>query len=225
MGRPKKTADTDAKSIDLDTLINTKASTGSNSEFEELKKQMVTMMAQMQKLTQENTQLKAKATSNSQIETNDIDIDADTTIPVVSLTTGTLVVSTLGNGLGTVYRFENFGEIQDIPFSDLKDIVKNKPNFAREGAYYIDDKNAVKKLRLERQYQNILNEDDIKRFFKSTADNAVKIYNNMTPMQKHQIVSLIEDKIQKKENVDANILVSIGKLANKDFLYRDVDAE
>lgn len=223
MGRPKKIVDTDAKSVDLDTLINTKTSTGSNSEFEELKKQMATMMAQMQKLTQENTQLKAKATSNSQIETNDI--DADTTIPVVSLTTGTLVISTLGNGLGTVYRFENFGEVQDIPFSDLKDIVKNKPNFAREGAYYIDDVNAVKKLRLERQYQNILNEDDIKRFFKSTADNAVKIYNNMTSMQKHQIVSLIEDKIQKKENVDANILVSIGKLANKDFLYRDVDAE
>lgn len=223
MGRPKKTVDTDAKSIDLDALINTKTSTDSNSEFEELKKQMATMMVQMQKLTQENTQLKAKTISNSQIETNDI--DADTTIPVVSLTTGTLVVSTLGNGLGTVYRFENFGEVQDIPFSDLKDIVKNKPNFAREGAYYIDDKNAVKKLRLERQYQNILSEDDIKRFFKSTADNAVKIYNNMTPMQKHQIVSLIEDKIQKKENIDANILVSIGKLANKDFLYRDVDTE
>lgn len=223
MGRPKKTVDTDAKSIDLDALINTKTSTDSNSEFEELKKQMAIMMAQMQKLTQENTQLKAKATSNSQIETNDI--DADTTIPVVSLTTGTLVVSTLGNGLGTAYRFENFGEVQDIPFSDLKDIVKNKPNFAREGAYYIDDKNAVKKLRLERQYQNILSEDDIKRFFKSTADNAVKIYNNMTPMQKHQIVSLIEDKIQKKESIDANILVSIGKLANKDFLYRDVDTE
>ena len=223
MGRPKKTVDTDAKSIDLDALINTKTSTDSNSDFEELKKQMATMMAQMQKLTQENTQLKAKATSNSQIETNDI--DADTTIPVVSLTTGTLVVSTLGNGLGTVYRFENFGEVQDIPFSDLKDIVKNKPNFAREGAYYIDDENAVKKLRLERQYQNILSEDDIKRFFKGTADNAVKIYNNMTPMQKHQIVSLIEDKIQKKESIDANILVSIGKLANKDFLYRDVDAE
>jgi hypothetical protein len=223
MGRPKKTVDTDAKSIDLDALINTKTSTDSNSEFEELKKQMATMMVQMQKLTQENTQLKAKANSNSQIETNDI--DADTTIPVVSLTTGTLVVSTLGNGLGTVYRFENFGEVQDIPFSDLKDIVKNKPNFAREGAYYIDDENAVKKLRLERQYQNILSEDDIKRFFKGTADNAVKIYNNMTPMQKHQIVSLIEDKIQKKESIDANILVSIGKLANKDFLYRDVDAE
>jgi hypothetical protein len=221
MGRPKKTVDTDAKSIDLDALINTKTSTDSNSEFEELKKQMATMMVQMQKLTQENTQLKAKA--NSQIEANDI--DADTTIPVVSLTTGTLVVSTLGNGLGTVYRFENFGEVQDIPFSDLKDIVKNKPNFAREGAYYIDDENAVKKLRLERQYQNILSEDDIKRFFKGTADNAVKIYNNMTPMQKHQIVSLIEDKIQKKESIDANILVSIGKLANKDFLYRDVDAE
>lgn len=223
MGRPKKTVDTDAKSIDLDALINTKISTDVNSEFEELKKQMATMMVQMQKLTQENTQLKAKANSNSQIETNDI--DADTTIPVVSLTTGTLVVSTLGNGLGTVYRFENFGEVQDIPFSDLKDIVKNKPNFAREGAYYIDDENAVKKLRLERQYQNILSEDDIKRFFKGTADNAVKIYNNMTPMQKHQIVSLIEDKIQKKESIDANILVSIGKLANKDFLYRDVDAE
>ena len=222
MGRPKKTVDTDAKSIDLDALINTKTSTDSNSDFEELKKQMATMMAQMQKLTQENTQLKAKA-ANSQTETNDI--DADTTIPVVSLTTGTLVVSTLGNGLGTVYRFENFGEVQDIPFSDLKDIVKNKPNFAREGAYYIDDENAVKKLRLERQYQNILSEDDIKRFFKGTADNAVKIYNNMTPMQKHQIVSLIEDKIQKKESIDANILVSIGKLANKDFLYRDVDAE
>ena len=218
MGRPKKNAD-----LDLDALVTTKPTeakdTSNASELDALKEQMAQMMAQMQKLTAENNKLK----SSKSTDVNDI--DADTDIPVTSLTTGMLVLSTLGNGLGVVYRFNEFGETQDIPFADLREIVKNKQNFAREGAYYIDDEDAVKKLRLERQYQSILDENGIKKFFKGTADNAVKIYNDLPPIQQRQIVSLIEDKLQKKENIDANILVSIGKLAHKDFLYQHLDDE
>ena len=71
----------------------------------------------------------------------------------------------------------------------------------------------------------MLNEDGMKKFFKSTSSQAVETYNSLSSIQQRQIVSFIEDKLQKSEKVDANILVSIGRLAHKDFLYQHIDDE
>jgi hypothetical protein len=83
--------------------------------------QLKEMQKQIANLTKENEQLKVDKEEKEENE----ELTSDTDIPVISLVTGGLTLSTEGNGNGTVYRFEEFGEIRDIPFGDLKDIVKN----------------------------------------------------------------------------------------------------
>ena len=125
--------------------------------------------------------------------------------------------------MGTVYRFAKFGDVQDIPFSDLKDIVKNKPNFAKEGLFYIANKEAVKKLRLTKEYEHIVNNDIFAHLLDENSDVIIKAYENAPTLQKEQIISMIDERLARNQEVDGNVLVKIGKLCGRDFLRVDED--
>ena len=173
MARPKKTQV--ATEVDSNT---------------ELLKKLEEMQKQITDLKAENTALKQ---SDNKEEEEVEEINGDTEIMVISQTIGSLAISTEGNGIGNVYRFEKFGDVQDIPFSDLKDIVKNKPRFAKEGAYYIANKEAVKKLRLTREYEHIIHSDLFSHLLDEKSDVIIKAYENAPNLQQKQIVSMIEE--------------------------------
>lgn len=200
-GRPKKT----------ETTEKTTTTTVDNNIQEQLK----LLQEQLAKLQAENEALKAETILTN---TDEEEITSDTDITVVSQVVGTLTISTEGNGIGTVYNFEHFGEAQDIPFGDLRDIVKNKPNFAKEGVYYICNPQAVKKLRLDHQYENLIDKNTFANILDMDSKTVVALYQSAPKLQQEQIVGLIEEKIEKKQDIDGNILIQIGKLCGKDFL-------
>lgn len=191
---------------------------------QQLLKKLEEMQNQLAQLKAENEAFKNMQVENTHEEDGE-EITADTDIPVISQTIGKLVLSTDGNGMGTIYRFDSFGEVHDIPFADLKDIVKNKPRFAKEGAYYISNTQAVKKLRLSKDYEHIVNNDIFAHILDEDSDTVIKAYKNAPKLQQEQIVSMIEDKIDRGQDVDGNILVKIGKLCGKDFLRVEEDDE
>jgi hypothetical protein len=209
MARPKKDATKVVAQVDASKEVVQDATQELLKKFEELQKQLAELKA-------ENDALK----NNTQVEDNDNtdELTSDTDITVISQTVGKLVLSTEGNGMGTVYRFEEFGEVQDIPFGDLKDIVKHKPRFAKEGAYFICNPQAVKKLRLGTQYKNLIDDETFTNLFDKDAKTIVALYESAPKMQQEQVVSLIEDRLAKKLEVDGNVLIKIGKLCGKDFL-------
>lgn len=207
MARPKKTA---------------VAETTTTNANDELLKKLEEMQKQLAQLKAENESLK----ENKQVEDNEEEeINGDTEIVVISQCMGKLTISTEGNGVGTVYRFEKFGDVHDIPFADLKDIVKNKPKFAREGAYYIANEKAVKKLRLTKEYEHIIKNDLFEHLLDENANVIIKAYENAPKLQQEQIVGMIEDRLTANKEVDGNVLVKIGKLCGKDFLHMNEDDE
>lgn len=216
-GRPKKT--------DVTEKSTTTKKTATTNVDNDIQEQLKALQEQLAKLQAENEVLKSesKGTSNNIIEEDELTSDTD--ITVISQVVGTLTLSTEGNGIGTVYNFEQFGEAQDIPFGDLRDIVKNKPNFAKEGVYYICNPQAVKKLRLNHQYENIIDKNTFANLFNMDAKTVVSLYQSAPRLQQEQIIGLIEEKIEKKQDVDGNILIQIGKLCGKDFLAMINDNE
>lgn len=206
-GRPKKSVNTDVKNTE--TNINDAIL----AQLKELQEQMLALKA-------ENEALK----ENKQITVED-ELNGDTEIEVISQFVGKLALSTDGNGMGTVYRFEKFGDVQDIPFSDLKEIVKNKPSFAKEGLYYISNKEAVKKLRLVKDYEHIVDNKIFEHILDEQPDTVIKAYKNAPKLQQEQIISMIEERLANDKSVDGNILINIGKLSGKNFLHNDVDDE
>lgn len=205
-GRPKKT----------ETAVK-KTETNKDDMLLALSKQIEEMNKKLLELSEENKALKENTTKETQAE----ELNSDTEIPVVSMCVGKLVISTLGNGLGNIYRFEKFGEIQDIPFGDLKEIVKNKSYFAKEGAFYIANEEAVKKLRLTRDYEHIISNKMFETLLNQNAEVVVEAYKTAPDLQKSQVISLIEDKLASGADIDGNILIKIGKLCGKSFIKNE----
>lgn len=211
MARPKKDATKVVAQIDVSKEVVQDTTQELLKKFEELQKQLTELKA-------ENDALK----DNTQVEDNDKEeLTSDTDITVISQTVGKLVISTEGNGIGTVYRFEEFGEVQDIPFGDLKDIVKNKPRFAKEGAYFICNPQAVKKLRLGNQYKNLIDDKTFVNLFDKDAKTIVALYESAPKMQQEQVVSLIQDRLDNGLEVDGNVLIKIGQLCGRDFITKE----
>ena len=215
MARPKKDATKVVAQIDVSNEVVQGAT-------QELLKKLEEMQKQLAELKAENDSLKDKQVEDKELEE---ELTADTDIMVVSQYMGKLVISTEGNGIGTVYRFEKFGDIHDIPFGDLKLIVKNNSKFAKQGVFYIANENAVKKLRLNRDYETIVANKLFAHLLDEKADVIIKAYGNAPRLQQKQIVAMIEERLANNKEVDGNVLVKIGKLCGKDFLRVEEDDE
>ena len=216
MARPKKDATKLVAQIDVSNEVVQDAT-------QELLKKLEEMQKQLAELKAENNSLKTKQVED--IKDDEEEINGDTEVVVISQFMGKLVISTEGNGIGTVYRFEEFGDIQDIPFSDLKEIVKNKPNFAKEGLFYIANDKAVKKLRLTKEYEHIISSNLFAHLLDEKSDVIIKAYKDAPKLQQEQIVAMIDERLANNKEVDGNVLVKIGKLCGRDFLRVTEDDE
>ena len=215
MARPKKDATKVVAQIDVSNEVVQDATQELLKKLEEMQKQLADLKA-------ENESLKE---TKQVVDTDEEEINGDTEVVVISQFMGKLVISTEGNGIGTVYRFEEFGDVQDIPFSDLKEIVKNKPNFAKEGLFYIANEKAVKKLRLTKEYEHIIHNDLFAHLLDEKSDVVVKAYQNAPKLQQEQIVAMIDERLAANKEVDGNVLMKIGKLCGRDFLRVTEDDE
>lgn len=205
-GRPRK--DTTASSTKTTTVKTENAVVDTQEQL------LKELQEQLAKLQTENEELKKQKDEKIEEE----ELTSDTDIEVISQAVGRLILATEGYGMGTLYNFEEFGEVKDIPFGDLKDIVKNNGSFAKEGLFYVANDQAVKKLRLNRFYDNLIDDKTFKNLFNMDSKTVIELYKTASKLQQEQIVSLIEDRLDKKLDVDGNILIQIGKLCGKDFL-------
>lgn len=205
-GRPRK--DTTASSTKTTTVKTENAVVDTQEQL------LKELQEQLAKLQAENEELKKQKDEKIEEE----ELTSDTDIEVISQAVGRLILATEGYGMGTLYNFEEFGEVKDIPFGDLKDIVKNNGSFAKEGLFYVANDQAVKKLRLNRFYDNLIDDKTFKNLFNMDSKTVIELYKTASKLQQEQIVSLIEDRLEKKLDVDGNILIQIGKLCGKDFL-------
>lgn len=189
-------------------------------DVEALQKQMLEMQKMIAQLQSEKenavTEL-AKALKDNDKQNEKDSINSDTEIPVISQTVGTLTLSTEGKGQGIVYNFDKFGDVQDIPFGDLKDICKTNKQFAQQGLFYICNADVVNKLRLNQFYNRMLSEQDMLHLFEKDAKTVIELYKLATDMQKEQILSLVENKILDGERVDMNVVTELEEISGKKF--------
>ncbi|MDD4804711.1 MAG: hypothetical protein PHN69_06130 [Candidatus Pacebacteria bacterium] len=157
--------------------------------------------------------------SNNKETKNTVEkIDYDELIPVISQCVGKLCLSLDGKGNGTPYEFENFGEVLEIPFGELRTIVKNNKKFATDGLFYIADSKAVKELRLVAAYTKQLSKEDITSLLNKDANTVTSLYELAPDIQKEVIIDMVTDKCANGEKIDANILIALGKLSGKDLI-------
>lgn len=185
------------------------AQTEEQKKIKELEKTIEDLNAMVRMLVNNNT-------LSTQVQNNN-SIDKDVT--VVSLCNNMLNLSTEANGGGTVYTFNEFGEKQEIPYIDLKRIIKNNKKFIQGGKCYIEDMEVVKNEHLENYYKKILNDDEITRLLSLTRKEFVDAFEKITPAQQIIFKEIVMDKlVNSKNDVDMNIVQYLNEKFNTNLM-------
>lgn len=181
-----------------------------NQENDELKAKLLEMSELLAKLSQNTMGNKEPIQSGER------------QILVQSLCYGKLSLSTEKDGAGDIYTFDEFGETQSIPSSDLKKIVKNNKKFAKEGYFYIDDKDFVISEQLESSYKNLLDKDGfIKLLSENDVDAFEQVFKVLTEGQKRNIVNLMVKKVANDETINLSIVYKCGELYSEISKYNE----
>lgn len=203
-------------------IISTENENSKEDLFAQMMEQMKQMQEQIKTLQKEKTSaeelVKALKESNISKEENDDELKLDDDITVISQCVGGLTLSTDGKGEGMVYRFSHFGEIQDIPWGDLKEICRNMKSLAQKGAFYIANEKAVRKAKLKTYYNRILKNEDILHLFEKDANTIIELYKLANDFQKETIIDLIVNKKLKNEQVDGGVLFALSELSGKNLM-------
>lgn len=201
MANTAKTAKSTLTKTEVDTEVNTEVDT----EKEMLKKQIAEMQAQME--------LMVKMINTSRENKSDLTQKIERQIPFINMTCGDLILR--GN---SIYRIEGqFGERRFLE-REARIIVNNMRNAIEQGCVYIADSDFVKECELDHLYANMLNKEQLETLLEHDASYVVEVYKNVADGMKDVIVDMIINKQLNAQQVDANILMQIGTLANRDLI-------
>lgn len=193
------------------TNSSTKENKGELSELEQLKQKLF----MLEKRLEEN-----QATD----ESSSREIRQDEYIPVMSLVPYTLTLSTKERGQGSLKKFQGFGEIKNILFRDLVDIIEVHPGFTQSGYFYILDKKAVEVLGLKDQYENILSKEQIDYILDTQFKKCVEVFKSAQPKQQRVIIELLTEKMKENPSgVNLNIVDEISRESGIDIRARIED--
>lgn len=202
--RVKKTTET--QELDLTNELAKK-----DAEISAMKDMMLQLQMQMQQMM-----LSSNQTQTTQVPQEEF-INIYKAIPVMSLFDGMLNLSTQPNGQGKSYTFNRFGEVRNIVYSDLRDIIGSNFSFAKEGLFYVMDEKIVFENGLTEYYEKMLNKEAIENIIETDKENILNIFDSAPKSQKETIVDIIVGKMAKGESFDLNKVSIISDKIGKDI--------
>lgn len=140
-------------------------------------------------------------------------------VMVMSLCYGPLCLADEITGK-TILKFSKYGEVKPVLYSTLMDIVNSNLRFAQTGRFFIMDKNAVYHLGLSEYYKNIAPKDVINNIANYSPNVIEMVFNNIPKEQKETIINLLIDKLYRKEDVDANMIMRISTITGVDIMAK-----
>jgi len=140
-------------------------------------------------------------------------------IKVMSLIDNKLNLSTRDHGLGKTFSFEEFGETQDILYSDLMEINNHHRNFLEAGYYYILDDRVVAIASKKDAYKKILTKEQIEKILNND-ETAISLFQKANPKQQEVIVKFIIKKIINNEPVDYNLIDKLSRVSGVNIVEK-----
>lgn len=147
--------------------------------------------------------------SNGFVPVDDVDIRPDEYIKIMSMLSWPLNLSTRDSK--QPFKFKKLFDTKRILYKDLVEIMEQHPTFTEYGYFYILDPRVVRKHGLDDIYENILNDEKMKKVLDGGVDVAYPIFASANPKQKKVIVQLVINKIANDEDVDKNLVYKMSE--------------
>ena len=134
-------------------------------------------------------------------------------IKFINMTTGGFnIYGTRFYHLDKQFAFQVFSE------NEARTIVNNMPHAVANGELYIADHDFVEECELDYVYENLIDDVTLKNLLSKDARDICEVYKNASESQKRIIVDMVVEKQINNEQIDANILISLGKLCGMDLI-------
>jgi hypothetical protein len=207
--------------VEVKDLKEEKSITQDSKNFELENKQLRTELDEIKKIllnlaqNQQNSQTVSVEKINVEsINEDDSEIRTNKYIKVMSLNFGKLVLTTEARGQGKVFVFNKFGDVRNIVYSDLANLIHHQQSFAEQGRFYIFDKQVIKNHGLTEYYNKFMTRDMIENILENNREEVINLFNNTSDAQRETIVNILIKKIINGEDVDINKVDIISRLAN-----------
>lgn len=152
------------------------------------------------------------------------DIKSDKLIRVMSLCNHQLNLSVSLAKDARHWTFDKFGQIRQIPFSLLLQVVENHPTFAEQGLFYILDRKVVRKLGLTEYYDALLTKDKIEKILTTNSAEALSLYKSANQRQREIINVMLIERVRDGADIDLNIIYGISKEGKVDIIAKADEA-
>lgn len=182
---------------------------------------IASLKAQLEKLQSEE---QVKEVQAPVIEENYEKTKLDDMIPVMSLLPYTLNLSTKEQGQGSTKKFTRFGEIKQILYKDLIDILDNHANFLEAGFFYILSPAVIKQHGLGDVYSKILTKEKMDELLSLKTEECLSIYSSANDKQKEILIELVIDKVRDNpESINLNLVDRLSRLSKVEIVKRAED--
>ncbi|WP_440110348.1 hypothetical protein [Paenibacillus sp. QZ-Y1] len=220
MAAPRKTTNAELVKdvVDESALEKEKMS----SEIEELRA-MVKQLLEDKVATQSVSPAIEKEKDEYYDIEEELNINSNQLVKIVSLIEGGLNLK--GNSPQPLYLPE-FGATRSVTYEELRAIYYNHPELTRNGAYFILNKNVVKALYLDSDYENILNKDKLEKLVDLPTSEMMSVLKGLTKVQKETFIQRYIQGIKSQDNrfgdfnkikaIDDYIGNSLIELANQE---------
>jgi hypothetical protein len=134
-------------------------------------------------------------------------------IKVMSLLPYRLNLCTKEKGQGKVFKFDKFGQVKKILYTDLLDILEVNSNFLEAGYFVILNPKVVRAHGFDELYSNVLTKDKIEQILLGT-DESVALYTSASETQRKTIIDIIEQKlIENPDSLNLNFVDKISRIS------------
>jgi DNA-binding transcriptional MerR regulator len=168
------------------------------------------MLAEANKAMQEMQAKMLEMQSQMNSSTPNVVVQSDSnltrTVKVISMLASTYVLRTNADPRerGRSYVFEKFGDVQNIRFTDMVDIVNNYTSQFEKGWAILTSKKDYEDLGIGDFYNNILTKEQIENLICLSNDESVDIILDMDKETQEKIAELIAEKMNSGYAYDLN---------------------
>ena len=175
-------------------------------DLSDIQAQMNEMMKLLKEKDKQIEELK-KVTENTENTLNENDY-----VGIKSVVDGTLVVKTRNDK----FVFTESGQTEEVKFGELKSLRNSSSAYFTEPLIVVNNEEAIKRLGLQRQYEEMAFLNDLPKFFNSNHEDVIiEKLNKLPHFTLMQVLKKLKDLYAKKEFTD----VEVRELIKEKYSY------
>jgi hypothetical protein len=137
-------------------------------------------------------------------------------VKVISLYNGILNLKTSNRSDVVIFKFNFFGDVQPIFYSDIVKCIAVQQRFFKDGFCMILDEEVVKAHYLTKDYDKLLTKEQFDTFLSLSDTDMERIYKNLPKQQKMTLLERIAYSVN-DNTADRNKVEKVSKFSHQDI--------